>query len=217
MPPTPKHACPTCGRVFARPDLHRVCPQAPDVRTWLEENLPDAADARYIIPINDFEKLNPPISRAPMLAQYGSWRAVAAAFGLRNRTAERGAVIDGLDPEVAADLQRLARELHGGEFGPSTSEYDDNRSCAITTHGLKHRHGTWSDVLALAGLRAGGMGDYINAANARRKTHQATRPRQNERHSLERGDEPVSREYTGIPVLPEPRPLASGGVAWMIR
>jgi len=207
--------CPYCGRTFKRPQLHAVCPLSPDVQAWLAAHLPDPSAPSYIIAANDIDALNPPVSRAPLFAHYGTWRNVAAAFGLKMRMSARGETATRLDADVAADLHRLARELHGGEFGPSTSEYDERRSPgAIMTHGLQKRHGTWADVLALAGLRVGTMSEYQRAANARRQAHQCP---QNERGSFDRGDEPISREYTGLPVLPNPRQLATGGIAWTVR
>lgn len=213
----PSGTCPHCRRDFARIDLHTVCVQEPAVHAWLAQNLPDPDAPRYIIPTYKFDQLNPPVSRGPLGTHYGTWRNLAAAFGLLMRTRERGEQVIELDPDVAAELRRLADELHGGAFGPSTSEYDMYRSPgAIMTHGLQHRHGTWADVLALAGLRVGTMSEYQRASIARRKAHQAN---QNERGSgsLDRGDEPISREYVGLPVFPNPRQLPSGGVAWTVR
>ena len=207
--------CPHCERDFARIDMHTVCVKEPAVHAWLAQNLSDPDAPRYIIPAYKFDQLNPPVSRSPLEFYYGTWRNLAAAFGLLMRARARGERVMELDPDVAADLHRLADELHGGAFGPSTSEYDMYRSPGtIMTHGLQHRHGAWADVLSLAGLRAGTMSEYQRAAFARRRAHQTP---QNERRNFDRGDEPISREYTGIPVLPNPRPLASGGVAWMVR
>lgn len=210
--------CPHCGRTFARIDRHTVCPRSPAVHAWLAQHLPDPDAPCYIIVANELDALNPPISRAPLFAHYGTWRNVAAAFGLKMRVRARGAAVEQLDADVAADLQRLAQELHGGEFGPSTSEYDEHRSNgAIMTHGLQHRHGTWADVLALAGLRVGTQSEYVNAANARRKARQRPQNERRGRGNFDRGDEPISRDFTGIPVLPNPRMLSSGGVAWTVR
>lgn len=209
--------CPHCRRTFARIDLHTVCVKEPAIHAWLAQNLPDPDAPRYILPAYKFDLLNPPVSRGPLDDCYGTWRNLAAAFGLLMRTRERGERVMELDPDVAAELRRLADELHGGAFGPSTSEYDMYRSPgAIMTHGLQHRHGAWADVLALAGLRVGTMSEYQRASFVRRKAHQAN---QNERGcaSLERGDEPISREYNGLPVFPNPRQLPSGGVAWTVR
>jgi hypothetical protein len=209
--------CPHCKRDFTRIDMHTVCVKDPTIRAWLAQNLPDPNAPRYILPACKFDQLNPPVSRGPLEDYYGTWRNLAAAFGLLMRTRARGERVMELDPDVAAELRRLADELHGGAFGPSTSEYDMYRSPgAIMTHGLQHRHGAWADVLALAGLRVGTMSEYQRASFARRKAHQAN---QNERGcaSLERGDEPISREYTGLPVFPNPRQLPSGGVAWTVR
>lgn len=208
-------ACPTCGRAFARLELHTICPLAPAVQAWLAQNLPDPAAPARIVSVEQYERLAPPIGTTVLLAQYGSWRGVATAFGLRCRARERGTPPPPLEPEVIADLQRMAQELHGGVFGPSSSEYDMHRQPgAMMTHGLKHRHGTWAAVLALAGLRVGTMSEYQRASNARRRAQQVP---QNARRSLDRGDEPISREYTGIPVMPKPRQLPSGGVAWTVR
>jgi hypothetical protein len=197
--------------------MHAVCVKEPVVHAWLAQNLPDPDAPRYILPAYKFDLLNPPVSRGPLESHYGTWRNLAAAFGLLMRTRARGERVMELDPDVAAELRRLADELHGGAFGPSTSEYDMYRSPgAIMTHGLQHRHGAWADVLALAGLRVGTMSEYQRASFVRRKANQAN---QNERGcaSLERGDEPISREYTGLPVFPNPRQLPSGGVAWTVR
>jgi hypothetical protein len=63
----------------------------------------------------------------------------------------------------------------------------------------------------------GTRGEYILAANARRRAHEAAKPQAPVASRCERGDEPISRETVGLPVLDKPRQLPGGGVAWMIR
>lgn len=207
-------ACPTCGRAFVRLELHTVCPLAPDVHAWLVQNLPDPADPRYIIQARGLDGRDVPITRAVLMRHYGTWRNLAAAFGLRCRTRAQGDKAQ-LGPDEYAELHRLAQELHGGKHGPSHGEYGVfARNVPRKETGLTKAFGTWSAVLAAAGLPYGTMSDYICASNARRRTHQTS---QNERRSFDRGDEPIGREYTGIPVMPKPRQLPSGGVAWTVR
>ncbi len=213
-PPRPLCDCPTCGRTFARLELHTVCPLDPAVQAWLAQHLPDPANRRYIIAMKNLDSLHPPIGRVPLVRHYGSWHKVAAAFGLRSWVRQHGDTAQ-LDPTELAELHRLANELHGGRIGPSHGEYGVfARDVPRKETGLVKAFGTWANVLLAAGLPYGCRGDYINASNARRRNHQAP---QNERHSFDRGDEAISRDYTGIPVFPNPRPLKSGGVAWTVR
>lgn len=222
--PMKQATCPTCQGVFRQLAQH-ICPEEPIIAAWLAENLPSRTRLGYIITLSEYEAIDGPMVGAPVLKRvYGSWEGTAARFGLKCPPAKGGRKLamqrrgdpGGIDPASMAELHRLAIELHDGQFGPSRSEYLRFSSATIlTAHGLEKRFGgSWGLVLDAAGLRIGSRSEYHHAANGRRKTHQAN---QNERCSLERGDEPISREYTGLPVMPTPRRLDSGGVAWTVR
>lgn len=207
--------CPHCG--ITRFNMYRhVCPESPEIVAWLAEHLPDPAEPHRIISYNDYLSLpDQPIS-APTLNKYIGWPALAARFGLEERQPRGGT--PQLAPVERAELHRLAQELHGGRIGPSHGEYGIYaRDVPRKETGLAKAFGGWRAVLAAAGLPAGRMSDYVLASNARRRAHQAGRPNQNERSTFDRGDEPISRDYTGIPVMPTPRQLPSGGVAWTVR
>lgn len=216
--------CPTCKRMFRQLTLH-ICPEEPSIAAWLAETLPSPTRTGYIITLREYEAIEQPVVGAPVLKRvYGSWEGTAARFGLKCPPAKGGrkAAMEkrgdpgGIDPASMAELHRLAQELHGGAFGPSRSEYlRFAGGTVLTAFGLEKRFGgSWRAVLTAAGLRGGTRSEYHHAAMDRRKEHQAN---QNERGSLDRGDEAISRETVGLPVLPNPRRLASGGVAWMVR
>lgn len=216
------HACPTCHRTMVHLALH-VCPEQPAIITWLTANLPHPTRPGYILPQNEYEAMvYKPLESSTLKRAYGSWAGLARRYGLQCPPARSGKApaaatngVAGMDPASRAELHRLADLLHAGAFGPSFSEYAVYASDApIGPSGLEKRFGTWGAVLAAAGLRHGTRSEYHRAANGRRRAQTAN---QNERSSLDRGDEPISRERVGIPVLPTPRALPSGGVAWTVR
>lgn len=222
--PMKQETCPMCKHVFRQLAQH-ICPEEPVIAAWLAENLPSTSRPGYIITLREYEAIEMPMMGAPALKRvYGSWEGTAAHFGLKCPPAKggrRAAMIKrgddgGIDPSSMAELHRLANELHDGKFGPSRSEYLRFATPALlTAHGLEKRFGgSWRAVLTAAGLTIGERGEYHHAANGRRKLHQV---KQNERRGLDRGDEAISREYTGLPVLPVPRQLPGGGVAWTVR
>ena len=215
--------CPLCKRGYSHLAQH-ICPEEPVISAWLAENLPSQVRPGYIITLREYEAIEGPMVGAPVLKRvYGSWEGTAARFGLkcppakggrRAAMAKRGD-LGGIDPASMAELHRLANELHAGSFGPSRSEYlRFASSTALTAYDLEHRFGgSWRAVLTAAGLRIGSRGEYHHAAMDRRAAHQ---PNQNERRGLDRGDEPY-REFAGVPVLPNPRRLPGGGLAWTVR
>ena len=214
--------CPTCSRAMVHLSL-RVCPEQPTIVAWLTQHLPHPTRAGYIVPMNEYDTIpDKPLDSSALKRAYSSWAGLAARYGLQCPGANGGKApgaatggVTGMDPASRAELHRLADLLHGGEFGPSNSEYAMYaENVPLTAWGIEKRFGTWGGVLAAADLRHGTRSEYINAAHARRKAHQAP---QNARRSLDRGDEPISREYVGIPVMPTPRQLPSGGVAWTVR
>ena len=218
-----QETCPLCKRGYSHLAQH-ICPEEPVISAWLAENLPSQTRPGYIITLREYEAIEGPMVGAPVLKRvYGSWEGTAARFGLkcppakggrRAAMAKRGD-LGGIDPASMAELHRLAQELHAGGFGPSRSEYlRFASSAALTAYALEHRFGgSWRAVLTAAGLRIGDRGEYHHAAMDRRAAHQ---PNQNERRGLDRGDEPY-REFAGVPVLPNPRRLPSGGLAWQVR
>ena len=214
--------CPTCKRVMAHLSLH-VCPETPAIVAWLTAQLLHPTRPGYILPQYEYDALDhKPLDSSALKRAYGSWSGLAARYGLQCPIARGGkapaAATNGvlnMDPISRAELHRLAQELHGGDFGPSLSEFQQYAVGApMKARGLEKRFGTWSGVLAAADLRHGSRSEYHRAANARRRTHTVS---QNERRNFDRGDEPISRDYTGIPVMPTPRQLPSGGVAWTVR
>ena len=218
---TTLRTCPTCSRAMVHLSLH-VCPEQPSIVAWLAAHLPHPTRPGCILPCNEFEMLdNQPIGAPALKRAYGSWAALAKRYGLQCPTARGGkgagaatGGVTGMGPASRAELYRLADLLHGGAFGPSYSEYCVYAErVPLTADGLQKRFGTWANVLTAAGLRQGARGEYHRAAHARRKANH----NQNERRSLERNDEPISRDYTGIPVFPNPRQLPTGGVAWTVR
>lgn len=214
----PPQPCPQCGMPVINPRRH-VCPEAPATVAWLAKHLPDPADPRRIISYKAYCALpSKPISPA-VLNRYMGWPALAARYGLEDRAAKRND--DGtpqLDPADLAELHRLAWELHGGRLGPSHGEFGIFAEHARSKEtSLAKAFGGWVNVLAAAGLPAGTIGDYIRAANARRAAQETTKPQAPVASRYERGDEPISRETVGLPVLDKPRQLPGGGVAWMIR
>ncbi len=222
--PMKQETCPLCKHVFRQLAQH-ICPEEPVIAAWLAENLTSTSRPGYIITLREYEAIDMPMIGAPVLKRvYGSWEGTAAHFGLKCPPAKggrRAAMIKrgdtgGIDPASMAELHRLAQELHAGSFGPSRSEYlRFASSTALTAYALEHRFGgSWRAVLTAAGLRIGSRGEYHHAAMDRRAAHQ---PNQNERRGLDRGDEAVDREFAGVPVMPEPRILPGGGVAWTVR
>ncbi len=216
----PKTTCPQCN--MQRIDMRRhVCPEDPAVVDWLAEHLPDPDDPTRIISCKAYRYLpDKAIAQNIIDKAYGSWRGLAARYGLEVRSSKRP--VDEppqLDPASLAELHRLAIELHDGEYGPSHGEYTIHATGpAMGTAGLKKMFGTWAAVLEAAGLRHGTHSYYVLAANARRRAHEAARgPRGPVPSKYERGDEGVSREPVGLPVLDRPRQLKGGGTAWMIR
>lgn len=216
----PPQTCPQCGVQRINMERH-VCPEDPAVVAWLTRVLPDPADPGRMITCREYRDLpDKAIAQNIIDKAYGSWRGLAARYGLEVRAQRRS--IDGkpqLDAPSVAELHRLAGELHDGTHGPSHGEYTIYATGpAMGTAGLKKLFGTWAAVLEAAGLRHGTHSYYVLAANARRKAHEAARgPRGPVASKYERGDEAVSREPVGLPVLDKPRVLPSGGTAWMIR
>lgn len=225
-PRTPKSptACPQCGIRTGKLSLH-VCPESPAIAAWLAQNLPNPSRPGYIIVQTDYDAIeHKPLWASALKRAYGSWAGLARRYGLQCQPS-RGSTpgmktggIPGMDPASRVELHRLADLLHGGDFGPSFSEYSVHAEDApLTASGLEKRFGTWGAVLAAADLRHGSRSEYHHAANARRKAHQRPQNERRGRGSFDRGDEPISRDFTGIPVLPNPRMLSSGGVAWTVR
>lgn len=222
--PMKQETCPLCKRVY-RQLVQHICPEELVIATWLAENLPSKERPGYIVTLREYEAIERPMVGAPVLKRvYGSWEGTAAHFGLKCPPAKGGRKAamqkrgdpGGIDPASMAELHRLAQELHAGSFGPSRSEYIRFAATTIpTAYGLEKRFGgSWRAVLTAAGLRIGSRGEYHHAAMDRRAAHQ---PNQNERSGLDRGDDAADREFAGVPVFPNPRRLASGGVAWMVR
>lgn len=220
-----KHArnCPHCGHEFFHLSGH-ICAESPDIAAWLAATLPNPARPGYIVSRTQYDCIpNKPIDSSALRRVYVSWSALAKRHGLlchsahgRQKSTSRtnGPVI--LDSESMAELHRLSRELHAGKFGPSYNEYNTHSTLTLSANALRHRHGgSWAAVLTAAGLQPASRSEYIRGASQRRAAKQEGMTATS--RGLDRGDEPISREYTGLPVLPNPRPLASGGVAWMIR
>lgn len=214
--------CPHCSRDFRQLGDHK-CAESPAIHAWLTEYLPDPMRPGCIVSVTEYESItNAPVQVKALVRAYGSWHGVAKRFGLIVRRKIGSAPnrytngVGGIDPVSMAELHRLADELHDNEFGPSLNEFDAYaQDTPLAGWGLARRFdGSWPSVLAAAGLPCGTMSDYKLAANARRR--QLQQP-QNMRNTLDRGDEPISRDYTGIPVLPTPRQLPSGGIAWTVR
>jgi hypothetical protein len=206
----PKTTCPQCN--MQRIDMRRhVCPEDPAVVAWLARVLPDPDDPTRIITCQKYRELpDKAIAQNVIDKAYGSWRGLAARYGLEVRRQRRDT--DGppkLDPASLAELRRLADELHGGEYGPSHGEYTLYAAdTAMGTAGLKKTFGTWAAVLAAADLRHGSHGYYMRASNTRRKAHEAARgPRGPVPSKYERDDEPVSRSGVGLPVASVQKPV----------
>lgn len=218
---TTLRVCPTCSRAMVHLSLH-VCPEQPAIVARLKQVLPHPTRPGYILPQNEYDAMSDnPLGSPALKRAYGSWSGLAVRYGLqcppmisgKSPGAATNGVV-GMDPASRAELHRLTDLLHDGDFGPSFSEFAVYAEDApLKASGLEKRFGTWGAVLAAAGLRHGTRSEYVRAANARRVMHQG----QTTRGSLDRGDEPISRDYTGIPVLPNPRLLPSGGVAWTVR
>lgn len=217
--------CPTCGHEFYHLALH-ICAESPHIAAWLAANLPNPKRAGYILSRSEYDCIpDKPIDSSALRRAYVSWSALAHRYGLqcysargRQKTQARTADVTDMDPESMAELHRLAQELHGGAFGPSYNEYNTHSTATLKAGGLRKRHGgSWASVLATAGLEPATRSDYMHGASRRRAAKHQANQTERGRGSLERGDEPISREYAGLPVLPNPRPLASGGVAWMVR
>lgn len=213
---------PHCERQFRQIDDHK-CAESPAVFAWLSARLPDPMRPGCIVTVTEYAAMpDAPVQVKALVRAYGSWHGLAKRHGLRVRRKIGSAParytngVPGIDPISMAELHRLANELHNGEFGPSLNEFDAYaRNTPLAGYGLAKRYGkAWSKVLEAAGLRHGTRSEYVRAARARRQAHQTP---QNARGTLDRGDEPISREYTGIPVMPNPRQLPSGGVAWTVR
>mgnify|MGYP001325792374 CR=1 FL=1 len=206
----PKTTCPQCN--MQRIDMRRhVCPEDPAVVAWLARVLPDPDDPTRIITCQKYRELpDKAIAQNVIDKAYGSWRGLAARYGLEVRRQRRDT--DGppkLDAASLAELHRLADELHGGEYGPSHGEYTLYAAdTAMGTAGLKKTFGTWAAVLAAADLRHGSHGYYMRASNTRRKAHEAARgPRGPVPSKYERDDEPVSRSGVGLPVASVQKPV----------
>jgi len=188
-----------------------VCPEDPAVVAWLTRVLPDPADPGRMITCREYRDLpDKAIAQNIIDKAYGSWRGLAARYGLEVRAQRRS--IDGkpqLDAPSVAELHRLAGELHDGTHGPSHGEYTIYATGpAMGTAGLKKLFGTWAAVLEAAGLRHGTHSYYVLAANARRKAHEAARgPRGPVASKYERGDEAVSREPVGLPIASVQKPV----------
>lgn len=214
--------CPHCERQFRQIDDHK-CAESPAIFAWLEANLPDPTHPDCIVTVTEYAaRDDAPVQVKALVRAYGSWHGLAKRFGLRVR-GKNGSTpgrytngIVGVDPISAAELHRLADELHDGEFGPSLNEFDAYaKDIPLAGWGLARRYGgSWVAVLEAVGLTAGTRGQYVRSARLRREGQANTML---ERRSLDRGDEPISRDYTGIPVMPNPRQLPSGGVAWTVR
>lgn len=210
--------CPHCNAQRLDMSKH-ICPEDPAVVAWLEQVLPDPQRPGCIITCAMFKEITPKAIGAGALTEaYDSWGELAARYGLRLRTGRADAASK-LDAASIAELHRLAQELHGGEFGPSLSEYQMYAINGIyTAAGLAKMFGQrWAAVLESAGLRNGTRSEYTRAAQVRRKAHEAAQgQRAIVASKYERGDEPISREQVGLPVA-SVRRLPSGGTAMMIR
>lgn len=216
----PPQTCEQCGAQRINMERH-VCPEDPAVVAWLARVLPDPADPGRMITCREYRDLpDKAIAQNIIDKAYGSWRGLAARYGLEVRAQRR--TIDGkpkLDAATLAELRRLAIELHDDGHGPSHGEFTIYATGpAMGTAGLKKLFGTWAAVLEAAGLRHGSHSYYVRAANARRKAHEAARgPRGPVASKYERGDEAIPREPVGLTVCDKPRALPSGGIAWVIR
>ena len=215
--------CPTCGRTFFHLALH-VCAELPTIAAWLAVNLPNPKRAGYIISRTEYDLIpDKPIDSSALRRQFVSWNGLAQRYGLRcnsahgrpNRARSDSAKTP-LGAEILTELHRLSQELHDGRFGPSFNEYNTHAAAQITASGLRKRHGgSWAAVLDAAGLESAPRGDYIRGASERRAKIQQSAA--STRGSFDRGDEPISREYTGIPVMPNPRRTPTGGLIWTVR
>jgi hypothetical protein len=223
-PPSALVVCPQCGIRTGKLGLH-VCPEEPTIVAWMARNLPNPSRPDYIIVQTDYDAIeHKPLGASALKRVYGSWAGLARRYGMKCQPSrgsapgmKTGGVV-GMDPVSRAELHRLADLLHAGDFGPSFSEFAVHAEDApLTASGLERRFGTWGAVLAAADLRHGSRSEYHHAANSRRKTHQRPQNERRGRGSFDRGDEPISRDFTGIPVFPNPRTLPTGGVAWTVR
>jgi len=215
--------CPTCGRSFYHLSLH-ICVKSPDVAAWLAATLPNPNRPGYIISRAEYDCIpNKPIDSSALRRAYVSWNALAHHYNLRCYDARGGQKpglrtdgITGLDPESMAELQRLSIELHDGKFGPSYNEYNTHSTANLRAGGLRKRHGgSWAAVLAAANMQPASRSEYMHGASQRRTAKVEDTAPSNK--GFDRGDEPISREYTGLPVLPNPRRTATGGIAWTVR
>lgn len=191
--------CPVCDMQPIDPRRH-VCPEDPVILAWLAATLPDPADLERIITAAEYKALpKRAISAAMLTRYYGTWPALAARFGLDCRASRAGA--PELTPAVRAVLHRLADELHGGEYGPSISEYQVYAGTPVRkAHVLRDAFCSWNAVLAAAGLQPGTRSQYYLAAHERRKAHFAVLGTQPGpvASRYERNDEPISREAAGL-------------------
>ncbi len=214
-------ACPHCGRMFQQLDDHR-CPEKPETIAWLLEHLPDPARPGYIVSSHQYGAIsNAPVQISALLSAFGTWSGVARRFGLECDS-KRGRRFAGgrkrltvLPPDVLLELHRLADELHDGAFGPSYNEYNTYAETELRANVIRKRFGgSWGAVLSAANLQAGTISQYKRSANERRNMseHKWTSS-----SNLDRGDEPISRDFAGLPVMPVPRLLPSGGLAWLVR
>jgi hypothetical protein len=220
----PLATCPQCNRQGIDPRYH-VCPETPAVVAWLQQNLPDPRYPGCIISYAEYKALpDKAISIEAIFKAYGNWANLAARYGLEKHRPTRKKLDPHLDAASLGELHRLAQELHGGEFGPSHGEYTlYAEPPALRADQLKNRIGTWAVVLAVAGLQHGAIGYYMRAAHARRTVQRVARAAAQQEaqarpgaSKYDRGDEPISRQPTGLPVA-SVRKLPNGGTAWMIR
>lgn len=83
------------------------------------------------------------------MKHYGTWRAVAAAYGLELMHVNERRQADKL-AETQAIMQRLSVRLHGGKYGPTKWEYE--REATDTKTGLEvtalyRRWHDWAGIL----------------------------------------------------------------------
>lgn len=149
--------CPHCNQAISKFSytIHtRSCVLNPEMQENLRQWLPDPEHPGFIRLMKDYEQNTPAKpSREHVVSFYKSWRAVADAFGLKmmNFNDRR---LAGKMQAAGAELRRLSRELHHGQFAPTQNEYrinaaqNDYTTGAMECDRLVQRFGSWKAVLA---------------------------------------------------------------------
>lgn len=146
--------CPHCQHEISKFSLTvhtNACVHNPQNIALLKQWLPDPVYPGCIRLMLDYDQNTPARpSREHLLSAYGTWQALADAYGLKFVSYNERHISAKLQG-THAELRRLSKELHRGRYSPTQNDYAiyaaGNDSC-LQCDNLIKRFGSWPAVLA---------------------------------------------------------------------